>query len=169
LDGGPAKSAASSGVTDDARTKNEYYHWSRTACAATGCKGDQIVQKFIATGIAGIVLVIAMAVAFAQTAPATIADTSKGKVFVNSKGMTLYMFDRDTTTKSNCNGQCATVWPPFIAAADVKAADWTIVVRDDGSKQWAYKGRPLYSYSKDTKPGDVIGDGLNNVWHVAVP
>jgi predicted lipoprotein with Yx(FWY)xxD motif len=45
--------------------------------------------------------------------------------------------------------------------------EWTIVVRDDGGKQWAYKGKPLYTWSKDAKPGDKTGDGFNSVWHVA--
>ena len=47
------------------------------------------------------------------------------------------------------------------------AGDWTIVVRNDGSKQWAYKGKPLYTWSKDMKPGDKTGDGIKSVWHVA--
>ena len=94
--------------------------------------------------------------ALAQTAPATTADTSKGKALVDGKGMTLYIFDKDTAGKSNCNGQCATNWPPLTAAADAKpSGDWTVVTRDDGSKQWAYKGKPLYTFHKDAKPGDV--------------
>jgi predicted lipoprotein with Yx(FWY)xxD motif len=110
--------------------------------------------------------------AFAQgAAPAKSADTSKGKTLVDAKGMTLYTFDKDTGGKSACNGPCATSWPPLTAAANAKASgDWAIVARDDGSSQWAYKGKPLYAWSKDTKPGDVTGDGLlNGAWHVAVP
>jgi predicted lipoprotein with Yx(FWY)xxD motif len=87
-----------------------------------------------------------------------------------ANGMTLYTFDKDApgSGKSVCNGQCATNWPPFAAAAsDQSGGDWTIVTRDDGSKQWAWSGRPLYYWSKDQKPGDVTGDGFNKVWHVA--
>ena len=106
----------------------------------------------------------------AQVAPAKSADTSKGKALVDAKGMTLYVFDKDTSGKSNCNGPCATNWPPFTAKADAKASgDWSIVTRDDGGKQWAYKSKPLYAWSKDAKPGDVTGDGVNNVWHIAAP
>ena len=56
-------------------------------------------------------------------------------------------------------------------ADDAKGAgDWTVVVRDDGLKQWAYKGKPVYTWVKDTKPGDTTGDGFNNgVWHIAKP
>jgi predicted lipoprotein with Yx(FWY)xxD motif len=87
----------------------------------------------------------AASVAFAQAmAPAKTADTSKGKTFVDAKGMTLYTFDKDVGGKSACNGPCATSWPPFMAVAGSKASgDWTLVTRDDGSSQWAYKGKPL--------------------------
>ena len=68
------------------------------------------------------------------------------------------------------NGVCANTWPPFNAPADAKpSGDWSIVTRKDGSKQWAYKGKALYSYYHDGDPGDAKGDGVNNVWHVAAP
>ena len=115
-------------------------------------------------------ILLLAAPAFAQTAPAKSADTSKGKALVDAKGMTLYIFDKDAAGKSNCNGPCATNWPPLMAAGDAKASgNWSIVTRDDGAKQWAYKGRPLYTWAKDTKAGDVTGDGFNNVWHIAAP
>ena len=88
--------------------------------------------------------------------------------WTDAKGMTLYTFDKDAGGKSACNGPCATNWPPLMAAGDAKASgDWTVVTRDDGSKQWAYKGKPLYTWAKDTKPGDKTGDNVNNVWHTA--
>lgn len=99
--------------------------------------------------------------------PAKLADTAKGKAWVDAKGMTLYIFDKDAAGKSNCNDKCATAWPPLMAAADGKAAgDWTVIVRKDGSKQWAYKGKPLYTWANDKKPGDATGDGVNG-FHVA--
>ena len=119
-----------------------------------------------------IVLFLGTSIASSQTsAPAEVADTPKGKTLVDANGMTLYTFDRDTTAdKSACNGKCASNWPPLTAAADAKTmGDWTVIVRDDGSKQWAYKGKPLYKWMDDHKPGDVDGDGRNNVWHVASP
>ncbi|HEX7465002.1 MAG TPA: hypothetical protein VF309_00070 [Usitatibacter sp.] len=89
-------------------------------------------------------------------------------VLANDAGMTLYTFDKDAAGKSACNGPCAGNWPPLMATADAKASgDWSIVTRDDGGKQWAYKGKPLYTWSKDAKPGDKTGDNFNNVWHVA--
>ena len=91
---------------------------------------------------------------------------------VGPNGMTLYTFDKDATGsgKSVCNGPCATNWPPLRAEADAQASgDYSVVTRDDGSRQWAYKGKPLYFWVKDAKPGDRSGDGVNNAWRVARP
>src|SRR5689334_18166349 len=105
--------------------------------------------------------VVFSGVALAQ-APAKMA----GGVMTDSAGMTLYSFDKDAGGKSSCNGPCAAIWPPLLVAGDAKASpDWTIVTRDDGTKQWAFKGKPIYKYSKDTKTGDATGDGFNGVWH----
>jgi predicted lipoprotein with Yx(FWY)xxD motif len=125
----------------------------------------------VLTAIA-IVLFVGTSIASSQTSvPAKVADTSKGKTLVDANGMTLYTFDRDNTPgKSACDGKCAVNWPPFTATPGAKTMDnWTVIVRDDGSNQWAYKGKPLYRWMDDSKPGDVDGDGRNNVWHVAVP
>jgi predicted lipoprotein with Yx(FWY)xxD motif len=111
------------------------------------------------------------AAALAQAMPAKVADTAKGKAYVDAKGMTLYTFDKDSAGKSACNGPCAVNWPPLMATADAKASgDWTVVARDDGSKMWAYKGKPLYTFKNDAKAGDTNGDGfLNGAWHIAKP
>ena len=93
----------------------------------------------------------------------------EGGALVNSAGMTLYTFDKDVAGggKSVCNGPCAKNWPPLMAKADdIASGDGSIITRDDGAKQWAYKGKPVYLWSKDTKPGDMTGDNFNNVWHV---
>lgn len=113
---------------------------------------------------AALVAGLALAPAFASDAPAKVA----GGVLTNASGMTLYTFDKDAAGKSNCNGQCAANWPPLAAGADAKASGaYTTIKRDDGAMQWAYKGKPLYTWVKDQKPGDKTGDGVNNVWHVA--
>jgi len=91
---------------------------------------------------------------------------------VDKAGMTLYTFDKDMagSGKSACNGGCAKNWPPLMASAsDAAQGGWSVITRDDGSKQWAYKGKPVYLWIKDQKPGDKTGDGFRNVWHVATP
>lgn len=101
----------------------------------------------------------------------TPAQTTDG-VLVGANGMTLYTFDRDVqgSGKSVCNGPCAVNWPPLMAAETDKASgDYSIVTRDDGKKQWAMKGKPLYYWIKDTKAGDKTGDGVQSVWHVIKP
>lgn len=93
-----------------------------------------------------------------------------GWVFNDLRGMTLYTFDRDEGTpgKSSCNLECATVWPPYAPPADAKpVGEWSIIKRDDGSSQWAFRGRPLYLYAADVVAGGVFGDGVETLWHVA--
>ena len=126
------------------------------------------MMKYVTAGIVISTLALGtVSMLAAAMEPAKMGETSKGKAWVDAKGMTLYTFDKDVAGKSNCNGDCATEWPPLPVAADGKAAgDWTIVVRDDGSKQWALKGKPLYLWIKDTKPGDATGDGLDD-FHIA--
>lgn len=118
---------------------------------------------------AALTVILASSVASAQMLKT--ADTSKGKTLVDSKGMTLYTFDKDAGGKSMCNGPCAENWPALVAADDAKPnAEMTIVVRDDGKKMSAYKGKPLYTFKKDTAPGETNGDGfLNGAWHMATP
>ena len=118
--------------------------------------------------IFSIAALLAVASLSTLAAPAKVADGA----FVDSKGMTLYVFDKDTagSGKSVCNGPCAKNWPPLAAADTDKAeGDWTVITRDDGARQWAYKGKPVYAWVKDMKAGDRTGDGFNSVWHVATP
>ncbi len=112
------------------------------------------------------------AMSAASAAPPTnTGSTSKGPTLTDGKGMSLYTFDKDSGGKSACNGPCATNWPIVKAEAGDQASDnYTIIARDDGFKQWAYKGKPLYTFAKDQKAGDITGDGfLNGAWHLAQP
>jgi predicted lipoprotein with Yx(FWY)xxD motif len=107
-------------------------------------------------------------VSMADTAPAKQVDG----VLTGPNGMTLYTFDKDATGsgKSVCNGPCATNWPPLMATDMDKAqGDYSVITRDDGKKQWALKGKPLYYWVKDSKPGDKTGDGVGNAWRLIKP
>jgi predicted lipoprotein with Yx(FWY)xxD motif len=92
-------------------------------------------------------------------------------VLANAKGFTLYSFVPDTAAKSNCNGACATYWPPVKGPATAGpgvTGTLTTITRSDGSMQAAYDGHPLYTYVGDTAPGQAKGNGLNlsgGVWH----
>ena len=117
------------------------------------------------TSLATAVIVLFAASAAAAGAPATVQNG----VLATPTGATVYTFDKDTvgSGKSACNGPCAQLWPPVAAqAADAAGGDWSIVTRDDGSRQWAYKGAPIYTFSKDAKPGDTTGDKFKDIWHV---
>ena len=108
--------------------------------------------------------------ACASTPPAAAPVAMKSGMLVDAKGMTLYTFDRDVagSGKSACNDACAVKWPPVMAkAGDKPAGDYTIVVRDDGRRQWAFRGKPLYTWPEDQEPGDKYGDNYNKVWHIA--
>ena len=89
-------------------------------------------------------------------------------LMVDGAGKTVYTFDKDVADsgKSACSGPCAKLWPPVPADAAPATAPYSVVTRDDGTKQIAYKGKPLYLYSADQKPGDRTGDGFKDVWHV---
>ena len=105
------------------------------------------------------------------TLAATPAMVSNG-MLTDSGGMTLYNFDKDVSGdgKSVCNDACAKNWPPFLAkTGDAANGEYSLVTRDDGATQWAFKGKPLYLWIKDKKPGDMTGDGVNDVWHVVKP
>jgi len=119
------------------------------------------------TGLAAAFVTLSAAAALA--APATFGDSAKGKILVDAKGMALYTYDKDEAGKTNCIGPCLTNWPALMAAATDKAeGDWTIVDRPEGTKMWAYKGKPVYFYVKDTKAGDLTGDGVGGSWHLIV-
>jgi predicted lipoprotein with Yx(FWY)xxD motif len=92
------------------------------------------------------------------------------QVYADAKGLTLYTFDRDVSGKSACADACLGKWRPVIASAlDHPKGDWDIIVRsDDGTRQWAFKGRPVYTFAGDYTPGDITGDNLGQAWHAVI-
>ena len=105
------------------------------------------------------------------TSPAKVILTKQGPTLVDLKGMTLYYYERDTTGKtSNCNGKCVESWVPLPATADAKAVgDFTVINRNDGSKMWAYRYRPLYTSPADKAPGEANGNATTLQWRIARP
>jgi predicted lipoprotein with Yx(FWY)xxD motif len=86
---------------------------------------------------------------------------------LTASGRTLYTFDKDSANKSNCNGGCATAWPPFLVKdGDRTPGEFRVITRDDGAKQWAMNEKPLYFFAADVQAGDAKGDGQGGVWHV---
>jgi len=103
-------------------------------------------------------------------------STSKGTVLATSTGRTVYWFVIDTPGKSNCNGQCATFWPPVPFSAKPASSSlpgkFGKVTRADGSKQLTYDGHPLYTFKQDTAAGQVNGNGINTsggLWYAETP
>jgi predicted lipoprotein with Yx(FWY)xxD motif len=93
----------------------------------------------------------------------------KNGMLVNAKGMTVYTFDKDVagSGKSACVDKCAVAWPAVVAGPNDKPmGDYTIIQRADGRMQWAYQGKPLYTWPEDQEPGDKYGDNYLKVWHV---
>jgi predicted lipoprotein with Yx(FWY)xxD motif len=122
-------------------------------------------MKRIALGLAAILLTAGTSFA---AEPAMMKKTPNGNIYTNAKGMTLYTFDNDKVGKSACYDACATAWPALKADAKAKAeGKWTLVDRTGGGKMWAYDGKPLYTYAKDKKAGDMTGEGVGGVWHTA--
>ncbi len=89
-----------------------------------------------------------------------------GPVLADAQGRTLYIFDREAAGVPLCEGECARLWPPLLSDGNsAMAAPFFLLPREDGSRQWAWNGRPLYRWIGDHEAGDVTGDGMNGVWH----
>ena len=107
-----------------------------------------------------------------------LASTGLGKVLVDARGRTLYLFEADKGTKSACDGACASIWPPLVtkgkptAGAGVSASKLGTTKRSDGTTALTYNGHPLYTYAGDTAAGQTSGQGLDDYgaeWYVLAP
>ena len=110
-----------------------------------------------------------------QTATVATADTDLGTILVDGKGMTLYLYTKDTQNsgESTCEGQCLATWPPLLgepsASSGVDASMLGTITRSDGSTQVSYNGWPLYYWANDTAAGQTTGQGVGGVWWVVTP
>ncbi|HEX6715002.1 MAG TPA: hypothetical protein VF066_16550 [Thermoleophilaceae bacterium] len=112
-----------------------------------------------------------------KSATLGVESTSLGKILDDAQGRTLYVFQGDTGTKSNCSGACATNWPPLTSTKPTvgKGASASMVgttKRSDGKTQVTYNGHPLYTFAADSGPGDTSGQGVNAfgaLWYALSP
>lgn len=115
------------------------------------------------------VVMFSAALFMGTTALADVPFSTSNGILVDDSGMAVYTFDKDAPNSgtSNCYDNCAKNWPPVEADADAEPeGDYTIIERDDGTRQWAFQGQPLYTYAKDSKAGDMTGDEVGGVWRV---
>jgi predicted lipoprotein with Yx(FWY)xxD motif len=97
-----------------------------------------------------------------------LGKTALGKVLVDARGRTLYLFEKDKRGRSACYGGCATYWPPLVSSAKPRAARGVrasllgVTRRTDGKRQVTYAGHPLYTFSLDTRAGQTSGQGLTD-------
>lgn len=97
-------------------------------------------------------------------------DVKGNQIVTGPAGMTLYTYDKDKKNESYCTGACATKWPPYTVSGNVPSnlpSHLGTFKNDSGATQYAWDGKPLYYYGGDKKVGDVTGDGVGGVWHVA--
>lgn len=104
------------------------------------------------------------------------ASSSAGNIVVDAKGMSVYFFTKDVKDSgtSACTGACLTTWPPLLTTAATPAAEGVTgtlgtITTPDGAKQVTLNGLPLYHYAQDKNPGDILGQGVNDVWYLASP
>jgi predicted lipoprotein with Yx(FWY)xxD motif len=127
---------------------------SLTALAVAGCGGGATATPALPKTTSG------------RAATVGVATTGLGKILVDSKGRTLYLFEKDAGTRSACTGACATDWPPLRAngkptvGAGASASMVGTAARSDGASQVTYNGHPLYHYVEDRKPGEINGQGV---------
>ena len=146
-----------------------------TACSSSG--GSSTAVSSTPAGAASTPAAAGSAPA-AGGAPIMTASNALGTIVVDAQGRTVYDFAPDTPTTSNCNGACATAWPPVAAPASLPASvpgitgALTSITRSDGSKQLALNGHPLYTFVADKAPGQTNGEGKNalgGLWLVLTP
>jgi predicted lipoprotein with Yx(FWY)xxD motif len=145
------------------------------AVAATGCSGTSDSSGSSGTASPSAAGTAAAEVAHSASATVSTKSVPLGKILVNDKGLTLYLFQADKTTTSTCTGACAKAWPPLLvtgkptASGGVQTKMLSTTKRSDGTTQVTYNGHPLYRFAGDTKSGNTNGQGLNNFgakWYV---
>jgi predicted lipoprotein with Yx(FWY)xxD motif len=136
------------------------------AALAVGCGSSNSGGATASTTPASTTPAASPPVTTARVATVHVASTRLGKVLVDSRGRTLYLFKKDKGTKSACSGMCATFWPPLRASGKPTAgsgANASLIgttKRSDGKPQVTYNGHPVYTFVMDKKAGDTKGEGV---------
>ena len=152
-------------------------------CACQPEWSIEMKNKILFSTLFVLALLVSACGAATPTAPAAGAavvvdagqNATLGSFLVDSKGMTLYLYTKDSPNTSNCYVACATAWPPLLtsgtptAGAGVTAALLGTTKRTDGTTQVTYNGWPLYYWVNDKNPGDTTGENVQNVWFVMTP
>jgi predicted lipoprotein with Yx(FWY)xxD motif/plastocyanin len=150
-------------VREDGKKQTTYQGWPLYYYAKDLKPGDTLGQA-----VGGVWMVIN------HSAVKTAKNDTLGSFLVDSTGMALYLYTRDTKDMSVCKGNCEVNWPIFYSEhlptmGDLKADDFGTITREDGTKQTTFQGWPLYYYIKDMKAGDVTGQDVGKVWYVIDP
>ena len=159
------------------RTQLTYKGWPLYYFGQDAARGDNTGVSFPAPGVWPIVNVDSPMAPEPEPAESTVKladDVTFGKILIDSNGMSLYFFSRDTKDNSECLGGCLNTWPVFYQEnitvdAGLEASDFATIDRSDGSKQTTFKGWPLYYFGGDNAAGDTNGDKVNDVWYIAKP
>lgn len=146
--------------------------WCAPAVAATATGATAAALQATASTATGATAAPAATAAGASTAlPANVRLRRSGdeEILTDERGFALYTTDEDALpNESRCVDACAKAWPPLAVPADAQAiGEFTVVTRPDGSKQWAFRGKPLYGFARDEYVGGYFGDGIGNRWRLA--
>ena len=150
------------------------------AAALTGCGGSPGTSTTTPVPATSPATTSAAPTATSPTAAAAVdlktASSSAGNIVVDAKGMSVYFFTKDVKDSgtSACTGACLTAWPPVTSTSATPAAEGITgtvgtITTPDGAKQLTLNGLPLYYFAQDKNPGDVLGQGVNDVWYLANP
>jgi len=132
------------------------------------------MQRLASLAVAGAMVVTAGTALADHHAVKVAKKEGVGSYLVDTQGMTVYVFRKDSPGKSACEGDCVARWPLYhrdaVAAKDgLRAEDFATITRADGKRQTTYKGMPLYYFAGDKAAGDTSGHGVKDVWLVAAP
>jgi len=166
-----ATTAAASATTAAAPTTKAATATTKEASTTTAAADSGGLYGSPATTAGGATATTAASGGAASASGAVaIADSSLGKILVDGKGMTLYMFVPDNMGPSTCVDKCLEAWPslagPATAGTGVDASKLGVAARPDGTQQATYGGWPLYTFIQDAAPGDVTGQDSGEKWYV---